>query len=347
MSTNTSTPTATSGPVALSLPDGCLALNAQNGWGVLGVHGADATRFLHAQTTQDFALLKPNQAHLAALCSPKGRVQASFVAVRLEHGVEDSYALLCRQDVLEPLMRRLRMFVLRSKVVLEDAGQAWSAFGLLGTAAMDAWAQADAAELLPWTHATHTLEDGTVRHLVSLYPAVTASGSVPRIVCIQPAAAPSPSNAEIPVQAWEQAEVLSGVVTVGQATWEAFVPQMVNFESIDGVNFKKGCYPGQEVVARSQFRGAIKRRGWIASQPAGGLPAAGQEVWLVTAGSEPEPCGSVAQAVATADGALLLASLQSSAVESALQGQASLHAGSPDAPSLQLHALPYPLRDDI
>ena len=139
---------------------------------------------------------------------------------------------------------------------------------------------------------------------------------------------------------WNWAEVRSGVARITQPVIEAFVPQMLNYESVGGVNFKKGCYPGQEVVARSQFRGAIKRRAFVAHVD--GRAAAGQDVF---ASSDPDqPCGLIAQAAPAPGGgtAVIL-----SAQVAALPGQSALSVGQPDGPALTGWHTPYELLSDI
>ena len=120
----------------------------------------------------------------------------------------------------------------------------------------------------PWTLS----RDGDAAR-VQLYPA----DGQPRALCVQPAGTPAPAGAPLAEALWEWGEVRSGVATITQPIVEAFVPQMLNYESVGGVNFKKGCYPGQEVVARSQFRGTLKRRAFVAHADA--ELAAGQEVF--------------------------------------------------------------------
>jgi len=149
---------------------------------------------------------------------------------------------------------------------------------------------------------------------------------------------PTHLGPELSPQAWAMGEVMSGIAWVEQATFEAFVPQMLNYESVDGVNFKKGCYPGQEVVARSQFRGTLKRRGFIVQSP---VPlSAGQEVF--SSQDATQPCGLVAQAASLDNQHVAIAELQLSATENN-----TLHVGQADGPSLTLLPLPYALRDDI
>jgi folate-binding protein YgfZ len=143
----------------------------------------------------------------------------------------------------------------------------------------------------------------------------------------------------LPLDDWLWSEVRSGIATLSPAVFEAFVPQMLNYESVGGVNFKKGCYPGQEVVARSQFRGTLKRRGFIVHSEA--ALQAGQEVF--NSSDAEQPAGLVVQAAAAPGGGWdAITSLQLSALESG-----SLHAGSGDGAPLTVLPLPYALMQDI
>ena len=154
-----------------------------------------------------------------------------------------------------------------------------------------------------------------------------------------PAGEPAPAGAALTLDVWQWGEVRSGVATVSAPVVEAFVPQMINYESVGGVNFKKGCYPGQEVVARSQFRGTLKRRGYIIRAEA--PMAVGDEVFQ--AADAEQPCGTVAQAARAGDGAYeAIASLQVAAAQAG-----DLHLKTADGPAAVLLALPYPLLDDI
>ena len=138
---------------------------------------------------------------------------------------------------------------------------------------------------------------------------------------------------------WQLGEVMSGIAWIELATFEAFVPQMLNYESVDGVNFKKGCYPGQEVVARSQFRGTLKRRAYVV-QSAGAI-AAGQEIF--TSEATDQPCGLVAQVAAVNDQTYAIVELQTTVVDE----HKALHVGSNSGPLLHALPLPYVLKDDI
>ena len=341
-------------------------------WALLRVHGADATTFLHAQLSQDVIHMSANTARLAAWCNAKGRMVASCVLVR-EQGAADgttssaSYLLLCRRDILPTFIRKLKMYVLRSKVVLEDASASMAAYGLLGDAAQHAWQTSDSGlPDAPWQClSVQDTAAGCSRYLINLYPAAASAqaAAVPRVLCLQAAGLPAPQGNSLPLWHWEWAEAASGVANIGQACTELFVPQMVNFESVGGVSFKKGCYPGQEVVARSQFRGAIKRRGLIAilHMPHGSHAQlqAGSEVWLTPntphaphADNNPvssnhlptaEPCGTVVQSASQGECAIVMISLQTTVLEALQQQQGQLHLGSADGAVLHLCPLPYPL----
>jgi len=193
--------------------------------GVIRAQGEEAARFLHNQLTQDFALLKPGQARLAAFCTPKGRMLASFVAFERAPG---EVLLACSRDVLPATLKRLSMFVLRSKVKLTDATGEIALLGLAGEAAAPAAAA--------WT-----VREAHGGQAVQLYP---AEGQ-PRALWFGAAGAPVPPGPRLDSAVWEWGEVRSGVATVSAPVVEAFVPQMLNYESVGGVNFKKGCYPGR------------------------------------------------------------------------------------------------------
>jgi len=291
--------------------------------GVIRAHGEEAANFLHGQLTHDFALLGTTEARLAAFCNAKGRMQASFIAFK--HSTED-ILLVCSRDVLPATLKRLSMFVLRSKAKLTDASDDWAVYGLAGDA-LHAQAPTGAP---PWAMTAH----GEAR-LVQLYPADGA----PRALWVAPAGDPPPPGAALDTALWQWSEVRSGIATITQPIFEVFVPQMLNYESVGGVNFKKGCYPGQEVVARSQFRGTLKRRAFLAHCES--ELAAGQEVFQ--AADPDQPAGLVAEAAAAPTGGWdAIVSLQLSAAEAG-----DLHAGRADGPPLQLLPLPYGLLADV
>ncbi|MES2842793.1 MAG: folate-binding protein [Pseudomonadota bacterium] len=292
-----------------------------SGLGVIQVDGEDAATFLHGQLTHDFALLGLSEARLAAFCSAKGRMQASFVGFKRSH---DQILLVCSRDLLPATLKRLSMFVLRAKAKLSDASEAFAIWGLAGSAV-----PADLPDA-PWTQWRN--EDTSV---VRLYPADETA----RALWVAPATTPAPGGEALSEDLWNWLDVKSAVATLSQPVFEAFVPQMLNYESIGGVNFKKGCYPGQEVVARSQFRGTLKRRAYLVHSPE--ALAAGQEVFHSS--DAEQPCGTVVQAAPHPGGGFdAIVSMQTSAA-----ADGSLHAGSASGPALSLLPLPYSLLDDI
>jgi hypothetical protein len=287
---------------------------------VIHAQGVDAANFLHNQLSNDFLLLPPDQARLAAFCNAKGRMQASFIGFKTSP--EDVWLVL-RQDLLAQTLKRLRMFVMRAKVVLNDVSEQYEVRGVMGDAVPASLAAA------PWS-----LQFDAQAWTVRLYPAL----SLGRALQIVPKHAGSePASGSL--QDWLLSEVLSGVADVQAATFEAFVPQMLNYESVGGVNFQKGCYPGQEVVARSQFRGTLKRRAYPVSSSA--ALQAGEEVF--SEADPTQPSGIVAQACHhSVLGHWALVCLQNSALE---ESAGALHNAL--GANLVLHALPYTLRDDI
>jgi hypothetical protein len=291
--------------------------------GVIQISGEDAAKFIHGQLTQDFSLLGQDQARLAAFCSAKGRMQASFVGFKRPNG---DILLVCSRDLLPATLKRLSMFVLRAKAKLTDASAEFALYGLSGDAtktvagsAHSAWAKVD-------------FDDQSV---VILYPA----DGVARQLLVAPVGSPSPEGASLPLEIWQWGEVRSAVAMLTLPVAEAFVPQMLNYESVGGVNFKKGCYPGQEVVARSQFRGTLKRRAFLFHCEA--PMASGDEVF--SAGDASQPAGVVVQAAPAPSGGFdALISVQLSALDTG-----SLHLQSADGPGLLQLPLPYSLLDDI
>jgi len=300
--------------------------------GVIRVSGADAANFLHNQLTQDVLLLDERHARLAAFCNAKGRMQASFM---LYKRAADEVLLVCRRDLLAQTLKRLSMFVLRAKAKLSDATAEFTLLGLSGDVVPQLCGPT--ASTAPWLR--HRLNEGAdTADVLTIYP---SQGVVRALYLAAAGGAAASALAALPqlaAESWCVADVMAGVAWVEQATFEAFVPQMLNYESVDGVNFKKGCYPGQEVVARSQFRGTLKRRAFIAQAEVS--MHAGQEVF--SSADLTQPCGLVAQAASDGDAHVAIVELQLSAT----QGH-SLHLGTAQGALLSLLPLPYPLRDDI
>ncbi len=290
--------------------------------GVIRVEGEDAAAFLQGQLTQDFMLLGAGQARLAAFCSAKGRVQASFVGFKPGPA---EIVLVCSRDILGATLKRLSMFVLRAKAKLTDASEQFQLWGVAGDA-MNSMGGAAA----PWSRV-----EQAAASLITLYPA----DGQPRGLWIAPVAEAAPGGPALSHALWMWGEIRSGVATVSAPLVDALVPQMLNYESVGGVNFKKGCYPGQEIVARSQFRGTLRRRAYVAHCPA--ALTAGQE--LFHAADASQPCGLVVQAAESPDaGFEAIVSMQISAADGA-----GLAVGTPEGAPVTLRPLPYLLLADV
>lgn len=235
-------------------------------YGLLSVTGADARAFLHAQLTNDIEHLPPDRWALAGWCSAKGRLLASFLVVPSPTG----FLLQLARDLATPVAKRLGMYVLRAKVKITDESESWAQCGL--------WEADLAGPDVAWSGNIGTVRVGPRRYL-QLGPAAEL-GEAPNADEVQ----------------WTLQEIRAGRPLITQATQDQFVPQMVNFEALGGVDFRKGCYPGQEIVARAQYRGQVKRRMVHTRAPAGVTLAPGQEF----------DGGTVVDVAPTADGAELL-----------------------------------------
>lgn len=288
-------------------------------WGVIRAVGADAVSFLHGQLTQDVQSLGPQQARLAGYCSAKGRLLASFVIWKPG---DDEVLMACHVSVLPATLKRLSMFVLRARCKLSDASAEVALTGVSGAAA-----QAATHDLPTWNHRAD--EHGTWIRL----PGVAG---IARAWQVTNAAEPRPAD-PLALAAWQRLEVDSGIVTIEAATVDQFVPQMLNFELIGAVNFQKGCYPGQEVVARSQYRGTTKRRTLLFAAEA--PIAAGQEVFH--SADPAQPAGLVACAAPAPGETTPLTHHALVEVKLAALEGGSLHLGAPDGAVLTRCPMPY------
>jgi folate-binding protein YgfZ len=264
--------------------------------------------------------MHPGHHGLAGYCSAKGRLMASFVV--WSSGPQDWW-LACSADLLPATLKRLSMFVLRAKCRLSDATPEFALWGLAGDAA-----GAAAGGLS--TGATGTVRVDNERHLLRLADV----GRIPRWLMTRPVSAPDLPVPALDPAVWRWLEVASGVARIVAATADHFVPQMVNFELVGGVSFQKGCYPGQEVVARSQYRGTLKRRAALLASPE--PLREGQEVFHE---SDPgQPAGLVVLAASLDAGHHLgLVEIKRALIE--VPGHFRL--GAAEGPMLSPRALPY------
>ncbi len=251
--------------------------------GLIECAGEDAKSFLQNQLTSDVNHLEEDSAQYSSWCSPKGRMLASFILYR--RGTD--YLALLSADLQEFIQKRLQMYVLRSKVKVINRTIDHAIMGLAGPQA-EAALQEAGLTVPPAPMRTAAASTGTVLRLdQSRFIVVTANTTAPALweallVHARPAGTP----------VWEWLDIQAGIPRIAEATKEAFVPQMANFDKIGGVSFHKGCYPGQEVVARTRYLGKIKRHlyRFHAPQPI----AAGTQI--LPAKTPDQPCGLVANA---------------------------------------------------
>ena len=293
---------------------------------LIRVSGAEAATFLQGQLTQDVGALENARVLWAAHCSPKGRMLASFLMWKTAEGIW----LDAPGDLAEAALKRLRLYVLRAQVTLEDARASVSRLGLCGPDCA-AVLQAAGCPAAP-APGTHDVQEGVSRVAVSAGRLLLV-GPPAALALLQARLAPH-CAAGLP-QDWVDAAVREGIAEITLATQEEWIPQMLNWDLVGGVSFKKGCYTGQEIVARTHYLGKIKRR--LLRFHVMGPVAIGQELL-----QEGESVGKVALVGATsAGGSEFLAVVQREAL-----GQGALHLGHPGGALVATLPLPYAVAPD-
>ena len=302
--------------------DGTIVANLSHN-ALLEVTGDDATAFLHAQLTNDVQALGRDAAQWNGWCSAKGRLLATFLLVKRTEG----YLLMLPAEIAQAIAKRLGMFVLRSKVKINDVSEHYARFGIAGR-------EGPAIATRRWGRAPEPMRaienDGEVcvrldqDRFVAFVPGGNAAQALEAFSAHATPASP---------QAWEWTSIRAGIPTIVAATQDAFVPQMANFELVGGVSFKKGCYPGQEIVARTQYRGILKRRMALA-HAAGTPPAPGQSVYSEAFGEQ--AAGQVVNAAPAPDGGTDF--LVVAQIESLRSGD--LRLGTPDGTPIEIRSHP-------
>jgi hypothetical protein len=295
--------------------------------GFIVASGEDATTFLQGQLTNDVRLVGEQRSQLTAHCSPKGRALA---LLRLfKRG--DAYYLILPRSLVESILKRLRLYVLRAKVTLEDASDRFVRIGVSGPRAdktlqelvgnaprqVDEAVQAGALSILR--------VPGVYPRFEILSEDLTAMQKAWTVLDVR--AAPVGANP------WKLLDIRAGVPQVYPETQEAFVPQMMNLDPLNAISYKKGCYTGQEIVARTHYLGKLKRRVYRAHLESDAPVPPGAEIYTTQVS---ESVGKVVEAAPSPDdGQELLAVIQSEGV------QADLRLGSASGPVLTLLDLPY------
>ncbi|AZD06866.1 Folate-dependent protein for Fe/S cluster synthesis/repair in oxidative stress [Pseudomonas chlororaphis] len=295
--------------------------------GVLAVRGPDASKFLQGQLTCNLNYLSDSQSSLGARCTQKGRMQSSF-RILLEG---DGCLLAMATELLEPQLADLKKYAVFSKAKLSDESALWVRFGL-----------GNADTLLAGLGLQLPPEDGAVARNDGLIAIrVSADRTELWVPADQAEALREKLAAQLPegdLNQWLLGQIRAGIGQVMPATRELFIPQMLNLQAIGGVSFKKGCYTGQEIVARMQYLGKLKRRLYRLALNAEELPEPGTPLFSPTHGSS---IGEVVIAARTEQNIELLAVLQAEAAE-----DGNLHLGALEGPGLHLLDLPYQLDRD-
>lgn len=294
--------------------------------GLIQASGEDACNFLHNLGSNDIKKLAENRAQHNSLNSPKGRMLANFLVWRSEN----SYMLMLSAELQAAIQKKLSMYVLRAKVSIIDATESRCLLGLAGPqaeAALAATGLVSPAQLLDVCQGNIRVISLDDKRYILDAPAAEASELWDRLV----AAGLEPAG----TAAWRWLDIQAGQPVINAQSQDEFIAQMLNFELIGGVNFQKGCYPGQEIVARTQYLGKLKKRMFRAHCQTEAPVCTGMDLYAPEFAGQ--SCGKVLSVTpAPEQGFDLLAVLQISAFEAA-----EVHLGAPDGPRLSFLPLPY------
>ena len=289
----------------------------------LHVTGSDATKFLHAQFTNDLANLPVNSWQYSGYCTPKGRLLAFMTIARLD---ENAFMLILPAEVSDKILPRLRMFVMRDDVTIEPQDENTSITGIL-----------DFSDNLPGIDLTQINESGKLSRDGNTC-LLTIDAESGRFLYIGETANLD-AEASADRSSWTLRDIQAGIPAIVLATQEAFVPQMVNLDLIGAVNFKKGCYPGQEIVARVHYLGKIKQRMFLVETSSNELAQPNDRIYI--AGQPDKAAGTVVQAAKADSNQSLQAVLQTKVVDENLD----LRLGSADGEKLTMGDQPYSVSD--
>jgi len=314
---------------------------------VVAITGADAVSFLQGQLTNDVAALNANTAILAGYCTPKGRLLATLVLWRSSTNPENLFALI-KADIAPTVVKRLSMYVLRAKARLTITPL--QVYGLnASTQSVEGEGLPESPEPYTVVHASNNswiaaprANDAPARwwrvNGTGQWQPEEASGLAPGLsVPADPAIeATDPSAISPRLSEWQAADIAAGLPWTVQSTQDLFIPQTLNMDLIGGVSFTKGCYPGQEVVARSHYRGTVKRRmAYGTAQHASTDPVA-PATDIFDANKPGSPVGRVINIAQTDEQLHLLMEVQLADLQTA-----DFRLESADGPAITLQSLPY------
>ena len=301
--------------------------------GLIVARGPDSASFLQGQLTCDVRKATPAHSVLGAYCTPKGRVLACGRLFQRD----DAYWLTLPEALTAPTLARLAKYLLRANTRLECASAKLTRLGLLGNRAQSWLAEQVSSAILELTdEAVLTVQDLTVIRWPGLVPRFALYGSASSLASLWQRGTGAQTITPVTAELWRLLDIEAGIPAVYPATVEAFVPQMLNLHLLGGISFQKGCYTGQEIVARTQYLGKLKRRMYRARLDHPTPPRPGEGLFSPEAGPSQNP-GQVVDAAPHPDGgyALLVVAL----IDYAESG--TLRLGAADGPALRLESLPY------
>jgi folate-binding protein YgfZ len=300
-------------------------------YGILAITGDDIKTFLQSQFVNDINDLDEHHSHLNGYCNPKGRLLANFRVFWRR----DAIYLRFPAELVEPVQARLNMYKMRSKVTIEDHSDSMVRIGYSGKSADE-----ELAEIF-----TEVPEQpGDVCHIDNL-TIIRIPGTTPSYELYSDTGVITEIwtkldvySAPVGCPAWQLIEVMAGMPHITEESSEEYVPQMINYQAIGGLSFTKGCYPGQEIVARMHYLGKLKKRMYLAKVKSDEQPSVQQEL-VSSKSSSGSKAGNILNSALHPDGYyMVLAVIQISDAESE-----DIHLDSIDGPKLELQELPYPV----
>ena len=302
-------------------------------YSLLEASGDDVVEFLQGQLTNDIKLVTENIGQLSAYCNPKGRILANFRIFKRD----DDYYMRLRSDITEATLKRLRMFIMRSKVELIDKSDELCRMGIAGANATK-YLSSLFNKLPGNADESSTENEITIIKLAGTLPQYEVHGPFEKIKNLWEKL--KSDAAMIGENSWNILTIRAAIPEIVSETVEAFVPQMVNLQAINSLSFTKGCYPGQEVVARMHYLGKLKRRLFIGTVKGDTLPISGQSI--MTGNENEEKAGQIVTASWSKDKNIeILAVLQIEKAE-----KEALHVESNTASTIELLDLPYSLEKE-
>lgn len=302
-------------------------------YGLIAAYGEDAESFLQGQFSNDMKAVDNSHSQLSSYCNPKGRMIANFRIFKRE----ETYYLCLPQPLIETTLRRLRLYVLRSRVTLDNADTALVRMGLSGPDAPNLLLEV--LGCLPPSHIDEAqiVNDISIIRIMGVYPRFEIYGPLDAMRSLW--AKLNVQGAPVGTDCWGLLNVLAGLPIIQAENSEAFVPQMANLDLIGGISFKKGCYTGQEIVARMHYLGTLKRRTYLVHIDSK-VAENGSEILVTDDEEKATGVGRLVEAYRHPDGGLVgLAVLQISCVE---EGR-TLRLKLPKGPKVTIGSLPYSL----